>query len=48
MAQDIIKGKTDKSVQGAMDALEIWEGNAGATVFAGVDHAGFGQPLPLC
>lgn len=39
MAQDIIKVKTDKSVQGAMDALEAVVGKAGATVFARVDHA---------
>ncbi|SLN32713.1 hypothetical protein TRL7639_01420 [Falsiruegeria litorea R37] len=39
MAQDIIKVKTDKTVQGAMDALETVVGNAGATVFARVDHA---------
>ena len=39
MAQDIIKVKTDKTVAGAMDALETVVGNAGATVFARVDHA---------
>lgn len=39
MAQDIIRIKTDKTVQGAMDALETVVGNAGATVFARVDHA---------
>ena len=39
MAQDIIRIKTDKTVQGAMDALETAVGNAGATVFARVDHA---------
>lgn len=39
MAQDIIKVKTDKTVAGAMDALETVVSNAGATVFARVDHA---------
>ena len=39
MAQDIMKVETDKSVQEAMDALETVVGNAGATVFARVDHA---------
>ncbi|WP_237212402.1 DUF302 domain-containing protein [Ruegeria lacuscaerulensis] len=39
MADDIIKVNTDKSVQDAMDALEAAVGNAGATVFARVDHA---------
>ncbi len=39
MADDIIKVNTDKSVQEAMDALEAAVGNAGATVFARVDHA---------
>jgi len=39
MAQDIIRVGTDKSVGVAMDALEEAVGNAGATVFARVDHA---------
>lgn len=39
MADDIIKVSTDKSVPEAMDALEAAVGNAGATVFARVDHA---------
>ncbi|WP_254445692.1 DUF302 domain-containing protein [Ruegeria arenilitoris] len=39
MADDIIKVNTNKSVQEAMDALEAAVGNAGATVFARVDHA---------
>lgn len=39
MADDIIKVNTSKSVQEAMDALEAAVGNAGATVFARVDHA---------
>ncbi|WP_254439262.1 DUF302 domain-containing protein [Ruegeria arenilitoris] len=39
MADDIIKVNTSKSVQEAMDALEAAAGNAGATVFARVDHA---------
>jgi len=38
MAQDIIKVKTDKTVAGAIDALETVVGNAGATIFARVDH----------
>ncbi len=39
MADDIIKVKTDKSVSEALDALEAAIGNAGATVFARIDHA---------
>ncbi|MEM7318617.1 MAG: DUF302 domain-containing protein [Pseudomonadota bacterium] len=39
MADDIIKVKTDKSVAEALDALEAAVGNAGATVFARIDHA---------
>nr|WP_321254179.1 DUF302 domain-containing protein [uncultured Ruegeria sp.] len=39
MADDIIKVETAKSVSEAMDALEAAVGNAGATVFARVDHA---------
>lgn len=38
MATDLIKVKTDKSVAEAMDALEAAVGNAGATVFARIDH----------
>lgn len=37
-AQDIIKVKTGKTVAGAIDALETVVGNAGATIFARVDH----------
>lgn len=39
IAGDLVKVKTDKSVSEAMDALEAAVGNAGATVFARVDHA---------
>ncbi|SMO66456.1 Uncharacterized conserved protein, DUF302 family [Ruegeria faecimaris] len=50
MADDIIKMKTDKSVIQALDALETAIGNAGATVFARVDHAAgaekVGTPIP--
>lgn len=50
MADDIIKMKTDKSVTQALDALETAIGNAGATVFARVDHAAgaekVGTPIP--
>lgn len=50
MADDIIKVSTDKSVAEALDALEAAVGNAGATVFARVDHAAgaekVGTPIP--
>lgn len=50
MADDIIKVPTDKSVAEALDALEAAVGNAGATVFARVDHAAgaekVGTPIP--
>ncbi len=50
MADDIIKVETDKSVTEALDALEAAVGNAGATVFARVDHAAgaekVGTPIP--
>lgn len=50
MADDIIKVKTDKSVPEALDALEAAVGNAGATVFARIDHAAgaekVGTPIP--
>ncbi len=39
MADDIIKVPTDKSVTEAIDALQTAVENAGATVFARVDHA---------
>ncbi|WP_390895973.1 DUF302 domain-containing protein [Ruegeria arenilitoris] len=39
MADDIIKVPTDKSVTEAIDALQAAVENAGATVFARVDHA---------
>lgn len=39
MADDLIKVQTDKSVAEALDALEAAVGNAGATVFARIDHA---------
>ncbi|WP_170608115.1 DUF302 domain-containing protein [Ruegeria arenilitoris] len=39
LADDIKKVGTDKSVTEAMDALEAAVNNAGATVFARVDHA---------
>nr|WP_176432518.1 DUF302 domain-containing protein [Ruegeria arenilitoris] len=39
MAEDIIKVPTDKSVTEAIDALQAAVENAGATVFARVDHA---------
>ncbi|MCG7519216.1 DUF302 domain-containing protein [Ruegeria sp. Ofav3-42] len=47
MADDIIKVNTDKSVQEAMDALEAAVGNAGATVFARVDHAAGAEKVGL-
>ncbi len=50
MADDIIKVETDKSVAQALDALEAAVGNAGATVFARIDHAAgaekIGTPIP--
>lgn len=50
MADDIIKVPTDKSVAEALDALEAAVGNAGATVFARIDHAAgaekIGTPIP--
>ncbi|WP_253762656.1 DUF302 domain-containing protein [Ruegeria sp. HKCCD4884] len=50
MADDIIKVQTDKSVSEALDALEAAIGNAGATVFARIDHAAgaekVGTPIP--
>ncbi|SLN19761.1 DUF302 domain-containing protein [Ruegeria meonggei] len=50
MADDIIKIPTDKSVAEALNALEAAVGNAGATVFARVDHAAgaekIGTPIP--
>lgn len=39
MADDIIRVPTDKSVTEAIDALQAAVENAGATVFARVDHA---------
>ncbi len=39
MADDIIKVPTDKSVTEAIDALQAAVENAGATVFARVDHS---------
>ncbi len=47
MADDIIKVNTDKSVTEAMDALEAAVGNAGATVFARVDHAAGAEKVGL-
>ncbi|WP_209016241.1 DUF302 domain-containing protein [Roseibium sp. RKSG952] len=47
MADDIIKVNTDKSVQEVMDALEAAVGNAGATVFARVDHAAGAEKVGL-
>lgn len=47
MADDIIKVNTDKSVPEAMDALEAAVGNAGATVFARVDHAAGAEKVGL-
>ena len=50
MADDIIKVQTNKSVAEALDALEAAVGNAGATVFARIDHAAgaekVGTPIP--
>ena len=50
MADDIIKVQTEKSVAEALDALEAAVGNAGATVFARIDHAAgaekVGTPIP--
>ncbi len=50
MADDIIKVETTKSVPEALDALEAAVGNAGATVFARIDHAAgaekVGTPIP--
>ncbi|MES0861893.1 DUF302 domain-containing protein [Ruegeria sp. SCPT10] len=50
MADDIIKIQTEKSVTEALDALEAAVGNAGATVFARIDHAAgaekVGTPIP--
>ncbi|MDA7965627.1 DUF302 domain-containing protein [Ruegeria sp.] len=47
MADDIIKVSTDKSVPEALDALEAAVGNAGATVFARVDHAAGAEKVGL-
>lgn len=38
-AAELIKVPTEKTVTAALDALEVALGNAGATVFARVDHA---------
>ncbi|WP_245220427.1 MULTISPECIES: DUF302 domain-containing protein [unclassified Ruegeria] len=50
MADDLIKVQSDKSVAEALDALEVAVGNAGATVFARIDHAAgaekIGTPIP--
>ena len=50
MADDIIKVESTKSVPEALDALEAAVGNAGATVFARIDHAAgaekVGTPIP--
>ncbi|WP_245217958.1 DUF302 domain-containing protein [Ruegeria sp. HKCCE3926] len=50
MADDIIKVQTNKSVAEVLDALEAVVGNAGATVFARIDHAAgaekVGTPIP--
>ncbi|WP_254437372.1 DUF302 domain-containing protein [Ruegeria arenilitoris] len=47
MADDIIKVNTAKSVPEVMDALEAAVGNAGATVFARVDHAAGAEKVGL-
>ncbi|WP_420584534.1 DUF302 domain-containing protein [Ruegeria sp.] len=47
MADDIIKVNTDKSVSEALDALETAVGNAGATVFARIDHAAGAEKVGL-
>lgn len=47
MADDIIKVSTDKSVSEALDAFEAAVGNAGATVFARVDHAAGAEKVGL-
>ncbi len=50
LADDIIKVNTAKPVSEAMDALEAAVGEAGATVFARIDHAAgaekVGQTIP--
>ncbi len=47
MADDIIKVNTAKSVPEAIDALEAAVGNAGATVFARIDHAAGAEKVGL-
>ncbi|WP_171173894.1 DUF302 domain-containing protein [Ruegeria sp. HKCCD8929] len=47
LADDLIKVKTEKSVAEVMDALEAAVGNAGATVFARVDHAAGAQKVGM-
>ena len=47
MADDIIKVETNKSVSQALDALEAAVGNAGATVFARIDHAAGAEKVGL-
>ncbi|KUJ79394.1 DUF302 domain-containing protein [Ruegeria profundi] len=47
MADDIIKVSTDKSVSEALDAFEDAVGNAGATVFARIDHAAGAEKVGL-
>ncbi len=45
MADDIIKVQTEKTVPQVLDALETAVGNAGATVFARIDHAAGAQKV---
>lgn len=47
MAGEIIKVGTDKSVPEVMDALEAVVGNAGATIFARVDHAAGAEKVEM-
>ncbi|GFE65642.1 DUF302 domain-containing protein [Litoreibacter roseus] len=46
-AADLVQVSTSKSVDEAMDALEAAVGNAGATVFARVDHAQGAQNVDM-
>ncbi|WP_424985838.1 DUF302 domain-containing protein [Microbulbifer sp. S227A] len=47
MADDLVKVKTDKTVDAAMDALQAAVEGAGATVFARVDHAAGAQKVEM-
>ncbi|MDU9004907.1 DUF302 domain-containing protein [Sedimentitalea todarodis] len=47
VADDLVRVKTDKTVNAAMDALQAAVEGAGATVFARVDHAAGAQKVEM-